>query len=159
MVVDMGLERRLVRHAICAEAVARVRGARLHGLTLGSSPTALPARATGGPAAPAEVAAGAIGLDDLGGRVAQRGTDVVNLDLVDGALLAFPGLIGPLAQPAVDDHPHAALQALGGVLRRLPPDVTGEEEAVPVLPLPGLVVAEPGRGGHAELGDRLTGGG
>src|SRR5215467_11983029 len=108
MLIDQELERGLVRRAIAPEAVPT-------GTSGGTS-----SGTSSGPAAPAEVAAGAVGLDDLGGRVAQRGADVVNLDLIDGALLAFPGLIGPLAQPAVDDHPHAPLQALGGVLRRLP---------------------------------------
>src|SRR5215468_8121804 len=163
MLIVGGLERGLVRRGIAAEAVAGVRAPRVLGLALVRS-SAISAGSTGtakgtggGPAA--EVTAGAVELDDLGGHVAQRGADVVDLDLVNGALLAFPDLIGPLAQPAVDDHPHAALKALGGVLRRLPPDVAGKEEAVPVLPLPALVVAEPGCGGHAELGDRLAGGG
>src|SRR6516225_4108191 len=161
MLIGQGLEGRFVGSVAATEAVAGVRAPRVLGggalaLALALA-TAIPAGTPGRPAA--VVAAGAVGLDDLGGRVAQRGADVVNLDLVDRALLALPGLIGPLAQPPVNDHPHAALQALGDVLRRLPPDVAGEEQAVPVLPLPALVVAEPGCGGHAELGDRLTGGG
>src|ERR1700729_3406380 len=68
-------------------------------------------------------AAGAVGPGDLGGSVPQRRADVVDLDLVDGALLAFLGLVVPLLEPTGDDDAHAALQRLGDVLRRLPPDV------------------------------------
>src|SRR5215475_4247647 len=104
-------------------------------------------------------AVGPVGLDDLGGGVAQRGADLVDLDLVNGALLAFPGLIGTLAQPPADNDAHAPLQALRDVLRRLPPDIAAQEEAVAVLPLAGGVVAEARRGGHPEGGDRLARGG
>src|SRR5260370_937616 len=75
---------------------------------------------------------------------------VVGLDLEDGALLAFLCLVVPLLQPAGHDDPHAALQRLGDVLRRLPPYVAGQEEAVAVLPLVGRLVHEPGRRGDAE---------
>src|SRR5262249_34456678 len=135
-----------------AEA-AGVRGPRV----LLRAPAAGPAGAAG--AASAEATAGPVGLGDLGRSVPHGRADVVHLDLVDGPLLAFPGLVRPLAQPAVDDHAHAALQALGHVLGRLAPDVAGEEEAVAVLPLTAGVVTEPGGGGNAELGDRLAGGG
>ena len=94
---------------------------------------------------------------DLGGRVPQRGADVVDLDLVDGPLLAFLGLVRPLPQPPGDDDPHPALQALGDVLRRLPPHVAGQEQAVTVLPLPGRVIPEPRRRGHPEPRHRLPG--
>ena len=92
----------------------------------------------------------------LGGRVPQRGTDIVHLDLIDGSLLAFLGLVRPLPQPPGDDDPHPALQALGDVLRRLAPHVTGQEQAVAVLPLPGGVVPEPRRRGHPEPRHRLS---
>src|SRR5262249_3299845 len=116
---------------------------------------ARPAGPTG--SAAAEAAAGPVGLGDLGRGVPHGRADIVDLDLVDGPLLAFPGLVRPLAQPTVDDHPHAPLQALGHVFGRLAPDVAGEEEAVAVLPLTAGVVTEPGGGGDAELGDRLAG--
>src|SRR5262249_42771690 len=109
--------------------------------------------------AAAEATAGPVGLGDLGRGVPHGRADIVHLDLVDGPLLAFPGLVRPLAQPAVDDHAHAALQALGHVLGRLAPDVAGEEQAVAVLPFTAGVVTVPGGRGDAELGDRLAGGG
>src|SRR5208337_701623 len=94
-------------------------------------------------------------LVHLGGSVPQRGADVVDLDLVDGPLLALLGLIRPLPQPPGHDHPHPALQALGHVLRRLTPHVARQEQAVAVLPLPGRVVPEPRRRRHPEPRHRL----
>src|SRR6266496_2978605 len=150
-------ERRFVGCAVAPEA-AGVRGPRIVGR---ASARAAAGAATGpaGPTGPAaaEAAAGPVGLGDLGRGVAHGRAYVIDLDLVDGPLLAFPGLIGPLAQPAVDDHPHAPLQALGHVLGRLAPDVAGEEQAVAVLPLTAGAVPVPGGGGDAELGDRLAG--
>ena len=78
----------------------------------------------------AAVAAGAGGLSHLGRGVPQRRADLVGLELVDGALLAFLGLVRPLPEPALHDHPHAPLQALRDVLRGLPPDIAGEEQRV-----------------------------
>src|SRR6266496_5169090 len=109
-------------------------------------PPAGPARAPLPPVSPAVPGAGPGGPVDLGRGVPQRGADVVHLDLVDGPLLAFLGLIRPLPQPPRDDDPHPPGQRLGHVLRRLPPAVTRQEQAVAVLPLPGGVVAEPGGG-------------
>src|SRR6516165_3095123 len=154
MVCGRVLERWFVGRAL-AEA-AGVGGPRV----LLRAPAAGPAGPAGsaGPAA-AEAAAGPVGLGDLGRGVPHGRADIVDLDLVDGPLLAFPGLVGPLPQPPGDDHPHAPLQALGHVLGCLAPDVAGEEEAVAVLPFTAGVVPVPGRRGHAELGDRLAGGG
>src|SRR5215510_6834000 len=81
-------------------------------------------------------AAAALRPGDLGRSVPQGRADVVDLDLVDGPLLAFLGLVAPLPETAVDDDPHAPLQGLGDVLGRLPPHVAGQEQAVAVLPLP-----------------------
>src|SRR5215475_4361961 len=149
----LGLEGRLVGGAVAAHTVGRFGGPRVLGRPLGAA--AVPATA----ALSGEVAAGPVGLDDLGRGVAQGGANLVDLDFVDGALLAFPGLIGTLAQPPADNDAHAPLQALRDVLRRLPPDVAAQEEAVAVLPLAGGVVAEARRGGHPEGGDRLARGG
>src|SRR3954447_3862135 len=107
--------------------------------------------ATTGVAASAALAAGAV---DLGGRELQRGADLVDLDLEDGPLLTFAGLVGPGLEPALDDHPHAPLQRLGDVLRRLPPDGAAQEHRLAVDPLVGVLV-EAARGrGHREVGDR-----
>src|SRR5699024_108963 len=53
---------------------------------------------------------------------------------------ALAGLVRPLPQPTVDDDAHTLLQRLGDVLRRLAPDISGEEQTFAVLPLVGLWV-------------------
>ena len=104
-----------------------------------------------GVAAPAALAAGAV---DLGGGELQRRADLVDLDLEDGALLALAGLVGARLEPALDDDPHAPLERLGDVLRRLPPDGAAQEHRLAVDPLVGVLV-EVARGrGHREVGDR-----
>src|ERR1700761_8183543 len=117
------------------------------------------ATATAAPVAAAEpaFAATAAGPVDLGRSVPQGRADIVDLDLVDGPLLAFLGLIVPLLQPAGHDDPHAALERLGHVLGRLPPHVAAEEEAVAVLPLVRLPVHDPGCRSDAEGRNRLAG--
>ena len=50
--------------------------------------------------------------------------DLVGLDLIEGALLAFPGSAGPLPEPAVHDDASAPLDALAGYTRRAG-DLTG----------------------------------
>src|SRR5439155_17348088 len=144
------LERRFV--GVAAGAVRRPRV----GLTATAAATAATAvaaaLAAGGPAAGGALAAAVAAVSaragdpvDLGRGVPQRGADIVNLHLVHGPLLALLGLVRPLPQPPRDNHAHAAGQRLGHVLRRLPPHVTGQEQAVPVLPLIGVLVEEPGR--------------
>src|SRR5690606_7941986 len=96
---------------------------------------------------------------DLGGGVAQRRADLVDLDLEDGTLLTLAGLVRPLLETSLHDHPHAALQRLGHVLGRLPPDVAGEEQRLAVLPLARLAVEVPRGRGEAERRDRLPAGG
>ena len=108
---------------------------------------------------PAGATTTALGLVDLGGRAAQARADLVDLDLVHRALLTLLGLVGPLLEPALHDHAHAALEGLRDVLGRLAPDVAGEEEALAVLPLVGLLVHEPRRRGDAELGHGRPAGG
>src|SRR3954470_7064528 len=110
-------------------------------------------------AAEAAPAALPLGLVDLRGGALQGRTDVVRLDLVDGALLPLASLVRPLLEPALHDDPHATLEALGDVLGRLPPDVAGEEQRFAVLPLTRLLVAESGRGRDPERCDRLAVGG
>src|SRR6266508_1490352 len=90
----------------------------------------------------------------LGGGVPQRRADLVDLELVHGPLLALAGLVRPLLQPTLDNHPGAPRERLGDVLRRLAPHVAGQEQRVAVLPLTGLLVQEPRRGRDAELRDR-----
>lgn len=101
-------------------------------------------------------AVGPAGLGDLGGDGAQRGGDVVGLDLVDGALAAILGLVGALPQAAGDDDPAALGEGLGGVLGQLPPGGDGEEQGVAVLPLAGPVLVA-GRAGDSAAEDGLAG--
>src|SRR5688500_18274618 len=98
------------------------------------------------------------GLGDLRGGVAQRGADLVDLQLDDGALLAFLGVERTLLEPSADDDPRAAGEGLGHVLRRLPPHVAPEEQRLAVLPLLRLTVEGAGRGRHGEVGHGGTGG-
>src|SRR5690606_12018838 len=58
---------------------------------------------------------------DLRGRVAQRRSDLVDVELGDGPPLAFLGLVGPRLEPTLDDDAHALLQGLRHVLGRLAP--------------------------------------
>src|SRR4051812_6510377 len=145
----------LVREA-AATAAARGRGGtpRVVGRHSAAA-TAVPAAT-----AAAEVttaAATAADLVDLGRGVAQRGADFVDLELDDGALLAFLRLERPLLQAALHDDAGAAGQGLGDVLRRLPPDVAAQEQRLAVLPLARLLVERAGRGRDGEVRDRRTG--
>src|SRR5438093_6636566 len=109
----------LTAAAIAALAAARGPAA---GGTLAAAVPAVPGAGSGDPV-------------DLGRGVPQRGADIVDLHLVHGPLLALLGLIRPLPQPPGDNDPHPPGQRLGRVLRRLPPHIAGQEQAVPVLPL------------------------
>src|SRR5207253_1410662 len=87
-------------------------------------------------------AAGAGGLGGLRGGVLERRTHLVDVELVDGALLALAGLVGALAQPAGHDDPGTAVQRLRDVLGGLAPDRAAQEQRVAVLPVVGLLVEE-----------------
>src|ERR1700683_150061 len=113
-------------------------------------------RATGRSGAGGPLSAIAGHLVHLGRGVAQRGTHIVHLNLIDGALLAFLGLIRPLPQPPGHDHPHPPGQRLGRILRRLPPHIARQEQRITVLPLTRRVVTEPRRRRHPEPRHRLT---
>src|SRR5699024_4996919 len=78
-------------------------------------------------------AAPALGLVDLGGRVAQRGSDLVDRQLHDGALLALLGLERARLQAAGHDDARATHQGLGDVLSRLAPDGAAHEQRLAVL--------------------------
>src|SRR5207253_9059377 len=101
--------------------------------------------------------ASAGGLGDLSRGAAERHAHLVRLELVDGPLLAFLGLVRPLAEPALHDRPGAAGHALGDVLGGLAPHVDGQEQRLAVLPLAALLVVEPRGAGDAELRYRLAG--
>src|SRR6185369_376119 len=109
--------------------------------------------ATTGGAEAAASAAGAAHLLHLRRGVAQGRADLVDLELVDGALLALARLVRPLAQPALHDHPSAALQRLGDVLGGVAPDVARKEEWLAVFPFARLPVQSARRGRDAELGN------
>src|SRR6516164_8819967 len=97
------LERRLVGVAVAA--VGRPRVGVLARAALGPLAAGWPAAAR--PSLAAAIAVGPRGPVDLGRGVAQRGSDVIDLDLVHGPLLALLGLIRPLPQPSRDDDPHS----------------------------------------------------
>src|SRR5512133_3508537 len=82
-------------------------------------------------------AARALGARHLGGGVLQRRTDLVDLDLEDGALLTLARLVLTRAEVALHDDTQPLLQGLGDVLRGLPPHRAGQEQRVAVLPLVG----------------------
>src|SRR5215472_9489588 len=146
------LERRLVREP----AVARLRGPWVVAAARSGAPT-IPGLAARAGLAAAEPGSRPVRPVHLGGRIAQGRADVIDLDLVHGPLLALPRLVLTLAQAPGHDDPHAALQALRYVLRGLTPDVAGQEERFPVLPLVGVAVHVPGRRCNPEGGDRLAG--
>src|SRR5581483_6240527 len=96
-------------------------------------------------------AAAAAGLVDLGGRVAKRWADLVDLDLDHGAFLALAGLERALLEPALHDHPRAPSKTLGHVLGGLTPDGAPQEQRLAVLPLPALAVVDPRCRGNGEV--------
>src|SRR4029079_4917600 len=101
---------------------------------------AVPARPEA--AASLSSAASAAGLVHLGGGVLERRADLIDFEFDDGALLALTGLVGPLLEPSLDDHPRTAGQALGHVLCGLPPDAAPHEQRVAVFPLIALAVED-----------------
>src|SRR5690606_718221 len=99
------------------------------GLLATEAGTAALRGASAAPAAALAAATAALGLRHLGGGVAQRRADLVDLHLHDGALL--PGLLVlPRAgdEAAGDDDARATDQRLGGVLRGLAPHGAAHEE-------------------------------
>src|SRR6185295_9190502 len=90
--------------------------------------------------ATATATATATSAADLGGGPAQGRADLVDLHLDDGALLTLTGLVRALPEPARHDHPGAAGEALGDVLRRLAPHRAVHEERFAVFPLVGVAV-------------------
>ena len=99
------------------------------------------------------------GAGDLGLGTAQRGTDLVDLHLDDGALLALAGGVRALLEAPLRNDAHALGEGLGHVLGRLAPDRAAHEERLGVLPLIGLAVEDAGRRGDREGRDRRTRGG
>src|SRR5262249_43447951 len=81
---------------------------------------------------------------DLGGRVLQGRTDLLDVHLDDCALLALAGLVRALLQPTLRDHAHAPLERLGHVLGRLPPNGAAQEQRLAVLPLVRVAVERAG---------------
>src|SRR5829696_4250396 len=108
-----GLEGRLVVRAAVAPGRRRRGAPRVVGAA-SRAPTATAAAVPAPAEVPAATAAG--DLVDLGGRVPQRGADLVDLQLDDGPLLALLRLEGALLEPAGHHHPGAPGQRLGHVL-------------------------------------------
>lgn len=97
------------------------------------------------------------GLGDLGSGIAQRGADLVNLELHDSPLLALLGLVRTLPQSSLSDDAHTTRQRFGDVLCGLTPDRRTEEQRVAVLPLVGLAVERSRRRRDREVRDGRTG--
>ena len=106
------------------------------------------------------IAAGAAALSlrtvHLGGGVAERRTDLVDLHFGNGALLAV-GLPRPRHQAARHDDAHALRQRLGHVLRGLAPQGAAHEQRLAVLPLVRLTVERARSGRHREVHHGRTG--
>src|SRR4051794_34762012 len=76
----------------------------------------------------------------LSGGVAERGADLVDLELDGGALLALARLVGALLQATGRDDTGALRQRAGDVLGELAPHARAEEQRFAVLPLVRLAV-------------------
>src|SRR5690606_12736968 len=92
-----------------------------------AAPAREPAAATAAAGEPATTAR-ALGAGHLRGRVAQRGSDLVDLELDHRALLTLTGLVRALDEPTLDDHAHALGEGLGDVLGSLAPDRAAQEQ-------------------------------
>ncbi|CCH80415.1 membrane hypothetical protein [Nostocoides japonicum T1-X7] len=101
----------------------------------------------------------ALGAVDLGRGIPEGRSDLVDLHLDDGALLALLGVEGPGDEPAGHDDAGAAPEGLGNVLGRLAPDRAAHEQRLAVLPLVALAVERPRRRGHGEVRDGCARGG
>src|SRR5436305_14943086 len=91
----------LVREAAAATAAARGRGGTPRVVGRHSAAATTVSAATATAAAEVTAAATAADLVDLGRGVAQRGPDLVDLELDDGALLAFLRRERPLLEAAL----------------------------------------------------------
>ena len=101
----------------------------------------------------AATAAATLSAGDLGRRVAEGRTDLVDINLEHGALLALAGLVAARLQPARDDDAGALGQGLGHVLGVLAPHRTVEEHGVAVLPLVRLTIERAGGRRDGEVRD------
>src|SRR5699024_321849 len=149
-----GLERRILRPAAAEGTGLRGAAPRIGSTGL---PAATEAAATaGGGLAPtaaeraATAAASAAGLGDVRRGELQGGTDLVDVQLDHGALLALTGLEAALLEPSLHDHPHAAGERFGDVLRGLTPDAAAQEQRFAVHPLTALTVEPARSAGHRE---------
>src|SRR4051794_1002592 len=96
---------------------------------------------------------GAVGLGHAGSGPLQAGTEVVGLDLDDGALLALLVLPGALLEAPGDHHARPPRERLGRVLGQGTPAVDREERRFAVGPV-ARGVADPRRVRDAEVRDR-----
>src|SRR4051812_4085544 len=128
-------------------------GRRRPGVARAAATTATTAGEAAAAATEATAALTTRGTGDLRGGVAEGRADLVDLELDDGALLAFLRVEGALLEPAADDDARTAGQRLGDVLGRLAPDVAAEEQRLAVLPLLRLTVEGPRCRRHGEVGD------
>src|SRR5262249_54029695 len=82
------------------------------------------------------------GHGDLGSGPFQRRAQILDVDLVDGALLSLRSLVLTLLEAAGHDDPGALGEGFGGVVGQVPPGRAAKEQRVAVLPLAGRLVIE-----------------
>src|SRR5512132_2590 len=99
----------------------------------------------------AGLAAAAVGAGHLGGGPAQRGPDLLGVDLGDLVLDAV--LVGPAALlgPADHQHPGALAQGVHGVGGLVAPDIDGVEAGLPIRPA-AILLAGAGGDGDPQAG-------
>src|SRR5690606_27867793 len=107
-------------------------------------------------AAETTAAATTTGLVDLRGGVTQGGTDLVDLEFDDRALLPLAGFVGALLESSAHDDASASGQALGDVLRCFTPDVAAQEERFAVFPLVGVPIEHSRGGRDGEIRNRRS---
>src|SRR4051794_22782244 len=137
-----------------ARSVPDIRtGGRVRGC--GSGPRLLDGRRTAAEATAATrtSSTGGLGTRDLSGGVAQRGPDLIDLELHAGALLAFLRLVGALLEAALRDDAGPLGQRTGDVFGELAPDARAKEQGLTVLPLVRLTVERAGSGRDGEVRD------
>src|SRR5699024_7927100 len=97
------------------------------------------------------------GFLHLGGGPAQRGADLIDVELPCRAAFALTGLKAAGLQSALGDDAHPGAQRLRRILSRLAPQRAAHEQRLAVSPLTALTVEEPRSRGDGEVRHRRAG--